>query len=130
MGAFEMTVTVTADDLDDLDHVNNVRYVQWIQDVSKAHWESKAPQELKENMIWVVINHNITYSSSAKLNDLIFIRTHIEKTRGAISVRIVEMFLSETGQALVTAKTEWCLLNATTLKPVRVPKDIQHIFTS
>lgn len=130
MGAFESIITVTEDDLDDLEHVNNVRYVQWIQDISKAHWQAKAPTEMKEGIIWVVLNHNITYKSPAKLNDKILIRTHIAKTKGAISVRIVEMFLADSKQVLVHAKTEWCLLNATTLRPVRVPESIQHIFAA
>ena len=45
MNSFHKEITVTVDDLDDLNHVNNVRYVQWIQDISKEHWQAKAPEK-------------------------------------------------------------------------------------
>lgn len=128
MGVFEKTLTVVQDDLDDLDHVNNVRYVQWMQDIAKEHWLAKAPEELINNTVWVVLTHHITYKSAAKLNDLIAIKTYIEKSKGPICIRIVEMFNKETGQLLVKAKTEWCLLNADTFKPMRISPEIAAIF--
>tara|TARA_R110002051_G_scaffold140837_4_gene213927 strand:+ start:921 stop:1310 length:390 start_codon:yes stop_codon:yes gene_type:complete len=126
---FEKDIHVQQEDLDDLNHVNNVRYVQWIQDVSKEHWQKKAPDSLKEGIIWVVLNHNITYKSAAKLDDHIKIRTHIAKTKGAISTRIVEMFDANTNVPIIYAKTEWVMLNAATYKPMRVSEEIQNIFT-
>ncbi|MFT4830896.1 MAG: acyl-CoA thioester hydrolase [Psychroserpens sp.] len=128
MVPFEKDIYVQQEDLDDLNHVNNVRYVQWIQDISKEHWQEKAPESLKEGIIWVVLNHNISYKSAAKLNDHIKIRTYIAKTKGAISTRIVEMFDAVTNVPIVHAKTEWCMLNATTFKPMRVSEEIQNIF--
>ena len=89
METYNKTITVMADDLDELDHVNNVRYVQWIQDISKEHWLSAAPPEMQKGVIWVVMNHNITYKNSAKLNDVITIKTHIAKSKGATSTRNV-----------------------------------------
>lgn len=129
MSPFEKDIQVQEDDLDDLNHVNNVRYVQWIQDISKEHWQKKAPETLKEEVIWVVLNHNITYKSAAKLNDHIKIITHIAKTKGAISTRIVEMFDAVTMVPIIYAKTEWVMLNANTYKPMRVSEEIQNIFT-
>ena len=128
MTPFEKDIRVQEEDLDDLNHVNNVRYVQWIQDISKEHWQKKAPESLKEDVIWVVLNHNIAYKSAAKLNDQIKIRTYIVKTKGAISTRIVEMYDAVTKLPIVHAKTEWCMLNATTYKPMRVSEEIQNIF--
>ena len=129
MTPFEKDIRVQEEDLDDLNHVNNVRYVQWIQDISKEHWQKKAPESLKADVIWVVLNHNITYKSAAKLNDQIKIRTYIAKTKGAISTRIVEMYDAVTKLPIVHAKTEWCMLNAITYKPMRVSEEIQNIFT-
>lgn len=128
MGIFEKTLIVVADDLDDLDHVNNVRYVQWMQDIAKDHWLSKAPEALVKNTVWVVLTHHISYKGAAKLGDIILIKTYIDKTKGPISIRIVEMYHKETGQLLVKAKTEWCLLNAATFKPMRISPEIESIF--
>ncbi len=128
MEAFEKTLTVSTDDLDDLDHVNNVRYVQWIQDISKEHWQNYAPTKMQEEVVWVVMNHNITYKSAAVLNDTIKIRTYIAESHGATSVRAVEMHNTKTNQLLLHSKTQWCLLNAKTLRPLRISNEIKQIF--
>ena len=100
MEAFEKTLAVQSDDLDDLNHVNNVRYVQWIQDISKEHWQHLTSSELQERFIWVVLNHNITYKSSASLGDTILLKTYIESSKGAVSTRIVEMYNAKTNSLL------------------------------
>ena len=111
MEVFEKTIKVQEGDLDDLNHVNNVRYVQWMQDIAKEHWQAKAPEELVNTTVWVVLTHHITYKSAAKLNDNILIKTYIAKSKGPVSVRVVEMYNKENKQLLVKSKTEWCLLN-------------------
>ena len=128
MENFEKRIVVAQEDLDDLDHVNNVRYVQWIQDVSKEHWQTVAPNEMKAGILWVVKNHNIDYLSAAVLGDEILIRTFIAETKGAISVRCVEMYNDKTNQLLVRSHTEWVLLNALTLKPIRISEAIKKVF--
>ncbi|GAB5474366.1 MAG: acyl-CoA thioesterase [Maribacter sp.] len=129
MEYFEKTLTVTEDDLDDLHHVNNVRYVQWIQDISKAHWQAKAPIEMQEGVVWVVMNHHISYKSAAVLGDVITMRTHIAESRGATSIRVVEMYAAKTNLLLLRSKTEWCLLNKETLRPTRISDAIKSVFT-
>ncbi|CAM4387510.1 thioesterase family protein [Zobellia roscoffensis] len=128
MQSYQKTITVQKDDLDDLDHVNNVRYVQWMQDISKEHWVTVAPEEMRNGIIWVVMTHHITYKSAAVLDDVIEMRTYIQKSRGAVSVRIVEMYNKKTKELLVKSSTEWCLLNAETLKPTRISQEIKDVF--
>ena len=130
MGFFTKKIIVSNDDLDELAHVNNVRYVQWIQDVSKEHWQSKAPTAIQKESVWVVMNHHITYLNAAKLNDEIEVSTHIDESRGATSVRIVEMRNLLTNQPLLRSRTEWCLLNANSLKPMRISEAIKTIFSA
>lgn len=129
MRSFQKSITVQEDDLDELDHVNNVRYVQWIQDISKEHWLTVATNEMRSGIIWVVMTHNISYKNAAKLGDIIDIQTHIAKSRGATSVRVVEMHNSQTKQLLLHSSTEWCLLNANTLKPIRISEKIKQLFS-
>jgi len=128
MEAFEKIIEVRVNDLDDLNHVNNVRYVQWIQDISKEHWESKVSEELLGAVVWVVLNHNITYRNAARLGDVIRLKTYISQTKGATSTRVVEMYNRTKNQLLVHSKTDWCLLNAKTLRPMRISKEISTIF--
>lgn len=128
METFEKTIQVGPDDLDDLDHVNNVRYVQWIQDISKEHWQTRASEEMRRNVVWVVMTHHIAYKNAAKLGDTVRVSTHIADSKGAVSVRVVEMHHATTDQLLVRAKTEWCLLNAENFKPMRISDDIKNVF--
>ena len=50
MAYHQKSIRVSAQDLDDLQHVNNVRYLEWIQDISKEHWQLKAPVELQKEL--------------------------------------------------------------------------------
>ncbi|MBU3027052.1 thioesterase family protein [Zobellia galactanivorans] len=129
MQRYRKTITVQKDDLDELNHVNNVRYVQWMQDISKEHWMTVAPEEMRRGIIWVVMTHHITYKNAAVLGDVIEMETYIQKSRGAVSVRIVEMHNKKTGELLLKSSTEWCLLNADTLKPARISKEIKEVFS-
>lgn len=128
MKYYTKTISVSPDDLDDLNHVNNVRYLQWVQDISKEHWVSSAPKEMQEHIMWVVTTHFLEYKSAAVLGDILEIKTFIKKSEGARSVRIVEMFNSKTQKLVLRAKTEWCLLNAKNLRPIRISDDIKKVF--
>ncbi|MGB5236621.1 MAG: thioesterase family protein [Flavobacteriaceae bacterium] len=128
MEVFEKTVTVQEVDLDQLEHVNNVRYIEWIQDISREHWEKRASKEIKKEVVWVVLSHHVQYKAQARLGDIIRIKTFIEETRGAISVRAVEMRDANTDSLLVKSKTEWCLLGAKLLKPMRISQEIRSLF--
>ena len=130
MDVYEKLIEVNRSDLDDLKHVNNVRYVEWIQQVSKDHWESRASEDIKEEVVWVVMSHHIQYRNEARMGDKIRIKTFIAETRGAISVRAVEISLENTGKLLVESRTEWCLLNANSLKPMRISPEIRSFFES
>ena len=128
MHTYTETFAVKPDDLDELDHVNNIRYVEWIQEISKKHWFEATDDATRNGLVWVVKNHNITYHKSAVLGDIIQISTHIEKTSGPISKRVVEIKNNKTSDLLVKGITEWCLLDANTFRPKRVPEAVQQLF--
>lgn len=125
---FDKIIKVTQEDLDDLNHVNNVRYVQWIQDIAKEHWQEKASKEIIEKSIWVVKSHFIEYKKAAVINDIITVKTHIKSSKGALSIRIVEMFDNKSNELLLKSKTEWVLLDAITYKPIRISEEIIAVF--
>ena len=128
MEAYGEIIKVVGEDLDELEHVNNIRYVKWIQDISRKHWEAVVDKELRKSLIWVVRNHNITYHRAAVLGDSIHITTNIESFSGPLSNRSVEMKDRDSGELLVRALTQWCLLDAGSLRPKRVPEAIQKLF--
>ena len=128
MKTYSEAFDVVPNDLDDLNHVNNIRYVEWIQEISKRHWNHVTTEAMQQSLIWVVRNHNITYHKSAVLGNTMLINTYIAKNQGPISTRVVEIKNKETDELLVKAVTEWCLLDAKTFRPKRVPEEIQALF--
>lgn len=128
MKTYEKHITVEQGYLDDMDHVNNVCYVQWVQDVAKEHWTSLASPKQLEQFLWVVLSHHIAYKGEALMNDRIKIVTYVDSSEGVRSVRKVDMFNADTGKLLVTAETNWCLINATTRRPIRIPEEIKKLF--
>lgn len=130
MPQYEKILVVSEDDLDELNHVNNVRYLQWIQDISKEHWQALVTSKTLETMVWVVMRHDIHYKNAALLHDTLILKTYIEKSRGAISNRVVEIVNKETNVLIVRSVTEWCLLNKENFKPMRIPKHVLEIFSN
>ena len=119
---------VSEEDLDDLHHVNNVRYVQWIQDIAKEHWEVRATEELKNTFIWVVIRHEIDYKKQAFLGDDILIETFVGETTFVTSERFVNIKNAKTGEVLVAAKSNWCLLDADSKRPTKITQELRTVF--
>lgn len=125
---YEEIFAVAPSDLDELNHVNNIRYIEWIQDISKKHWHHVTTEEQRKSMVWVVRNHNISYHKSAVLGDTININTYIESNKGPISTRIVEIKDNKSGELLAKGVTQWCLLDAVTFRPKRVPEEVKTLF--
>jgi len=115
-------------DIDQLNHVNNVVYVQWIQDAAVKHWSAVAPENAQKEFVWVIVRHEIDYRRSGKLGDKIHIKTWVLNASGVSSVRQVQIFREKDMQLLVESKTTWCMLDAKTLRPVRVTNEIRNIF--
>lgn len=128
MNSYQREYIVTKDDLDDLEHVNNVRYVQWIQDISKEHWQTMAPKDIQEEVVWVVMTHHIEYKAAALLDEKILLTTYIKDSKGAKCTRVVEIFNNKTKALLVRSSTEWCLLNRANFRPMRISERIENIF--
>lgn len=125
---FEQKFKVKRDDLDDLNHVNNVQYVQWIQDIAKAHWETRAPESIKEKYFWVVIRHEIDYKQQAFLDDEILVQTFVGDQTHVTSTRFVNIFNRETKKPLIKAKSTWCLMDQESKKPVKITDEMLRVF--
>ena len=124
--SFQYSFKVSLRDIDIRNHVNNIAYLQWVQDVSGMHWESIAPKELKEDVVWFVLRHEIDYLNQAYVNDTITVVTWIDAAAGVKSTRIVHIYCED--KLLVKCKTTWCLLDAQSLKPKRIDNTISAIF--
>jgi acyl-CoA thioester hydrolase len=120
-----LTIHVKPEDIDELGHVNNVVYLGWAQLVAATHWNTLTTAEIRSKNIWVALRHEIDYLSPAFLGDEITGFTWVSSMEGAKSVRHVEFYRGE--NCLAKAKTNWCLLDAVTLKPKRIGQDIKTL---
>lgn len=119
---FQHVPHVLPTDIDDMGHVNNVVYVRWVQEVAAAHWNHVASPSLKSKYAWVVLRHEIDYKNPAFLGDEITGLTWVGDYSGARFDRFVKLLAAK--KVLAEAKTTWCLLDAKSLRPIRIPEEI------
>jgi acyl-CoA thioester hydrolase len=123
---FTTPIIVLPEDIDQMGHVNNVVYVRWAQDVAYQHWVTKAPAELQVKYSWVVMRHEIDYKAPAFLKDDIQGSTWVAEFSGVRSIRLVQ--ITRADKLLCEIKTTWCLLDAASLRPARIPAELASFF--
>lgn len=125
---FALSITAQPEDIDELGHVNNAVWVRWIQDMATAHWNAVAPAAAIEQYVWVVTRHEIDYRGNVGAGETITGRTWIsEPPKGARFWRNVN-FTGVDSKVKVAAKTNWAIIDRTSGRPVRVPKDLADLF--
>lgn len=125
---FKQNFIVPSSAIDGLDHVNNVIYLQWCLDAAEAHWISKTTEEQRTTYIWFVLNHTISYKAQSFVGEALEIQTWIEYHEGVKSERRYKIIRPSDGKTIVEAKTLWCLVDAKTSRPTKIPNDISGLF--
>ena len=120
--------TVPSSAIDTRNHVNNLTYLQWCLDAAEQHWNEKATSNMKENYVWYVLNHTIDYKASAFESEELQVETWVTFTQGVKSERCYKIFRINDNKILVEAKSLWCLLDAKTLKPIKIPDEFRTLF--
>lgn len=125
---FEKSWTAAPEDIDELGHVNNTVWVTWIQDMATSHWKAVAEAEHIAAYIWVITRHEIDYRGNVKAGERVTGRTWVDGTpRGARFDRRVD-FLNDAGKVMVSAKTTWAIIDRTSGRIVRVPREVAANF--
>jgi acyl-CoA thioester hydrolase len=122
---FEVKIMVGPNDIDQLGHVNNVVYLRWVQEAAEAHWITLASPEIRKELAWVVLRHEINYHKPGFLQDDILARTWVGETEGFRSVRFVEIYNAK-GVLLVSASTTWCLIDPASGRPKKITPEIKE----
>ncbi|GAB5401061.1 MAG: hypothetical protein Aureis2KO_26460 [Aureisphaera sp.] len=125
---FKHRFTVPSSAIDVRKHVNNIAYLQWCLDAAESHWEQNASKEIRSKYIWYVLSHTIDYKASAFEGDVLEIRTWVSFSEGVKSERRYEIKNVDSGKVMVEAKTLWCFLDASSLKPTKIPEEICNLF--
>ena len=115
-------IRILPDDIDFMGHVNNARYLGWVQDAVLSHWRHIAPAEEAAAKLWVALKHEITYRKPAFLDDQVIAEVVLEKVEG---VRAFYATVIRRGEdVLAEVRSSWCCIDATTLRPVRLAKEL------
>lgn len=125
---FKQKFTVPQSAIDALNHVNNVTYLQWCLDAAEAHWISKTTENQRNQYIWVVLNHFISYKNPSFLGEELETHTWIESYDGVKSERHYKIMRPADGKIIVEAQTLWCFLDAKTFRPTKITEEIYNLF--
>lgn len=121
---FTRTFTALPEHIDELGHVNNAVWVGWVQDIATAHWDTAARPEDRASFFWVVVRHEIDYRGNIGLGEVATGETWIDgPAQGATSVRRVD-FRNAAGKVIVSARTNWAMLDRETQRLVRVRPEV------
>jgi acyl-CoA thioester hydrolase len=121
---FVVPLEVRPEHIDENDHVNNVVYVGWLQDVGTAHWNARFDEDTRARWAWLALRHEIDYLRPIAPDATgVVARTWVGDPQGARFNRYVRIEDGE-GRLCAQGVSEWCLADARTLRPARIPAEM------
>lgn len=121
---YEVPLDVRPEHIDENNHVNNVVYVGWLQDVGTAHWNARFDEETRAKWSWVALRHEIDYLRPIAPDAVgIRARTWVGDPQGPRFNRYVRIEDAE-GRVCAQGVSEWCLVDAATMRPSRIQGDM------
>jgi acyl-CoA thioester hydrolase len=123
---FRHAIAIHPADIDHMGHVNNSVYLKWVQDAVVDYWRSVAPAEAVASHLWVALKHEISYRKPTFLQDNVVAEVIAEKVEGA---RAYFTTIVRRGQDVLSeVKSTWCCLDAASLRPVRLAREVTARF--
>ena len=122
MTAYQFKIGIEPKDIDFMGHVNNAAYLTWVQDAVVSHWQKLAPAEAVARHLWVALKHEITYRKPAFLNDDVIAQVVLEQVHGARA--FYQTLIKRGEEVLAEVQSSWCCLDAETMRPARIAKDL------
>lgn len=126
---FTLDFAPTPADIDENGHVNNVVYLAWMQDLATGHWRARLPAEEQSKWAWIALRHELDYRRELKLGETANAITWIGERRGPRMDRFYRIDGPD-GSMCAQGRSEWCLIDVVTRRPVRVPDWMAEMFTS
>lgn len=125
---FELPLEVRPEHIDENGHVNNVVYVGWLQDAGTAHWNARFDADARTKWSWVGVRHEIDYFRPLMPDAQgVKARTWVGDPRGPRFNRYVRIEDAD-GKLCAQGVTEWVLVDATTMRPHRIPAEMLPAF--
>ena len=114
-------------DVDANGHVNNIVYLRWAQDLATSHWASRFTPEESEPFGWIVLRHEIDYRRPLLPGEAGQGQTWVGAAKGPRFLRYVRIDGPD-GQPCAQVISTWCLIDAVTRRPLRVPSWVVERF--
>ncbi len=124
---FRLDFVPTEADIDENGHVNNVVYLSWMQDLATGHWRARLHAEEQSKWAWIALRHELDYRRELKLGETASAVTWIGDRRGPRMDRFYRINGPD-GEMCSQGRSEWCLIDAATRRPVRVPEWMEAMF--
>ena len=124
---FTVPLDVLPEHIDANGHVNNVVYVGWLQDAGTAHWNARFDEETRARWLWVAWRHEIDYLRALMPDATAVARTWVGDPQGPRFNRYVRIEDGE-GRLCAQGLSEWCLVDAVTMRPTRIPATMLPTF--
>lgn len=126
---FHLDFTPAAADIDENGHVNNVVYLGWMQDLATGHWRARLPAEEQNRWAWVALRHELDYRRALLPHESATAVTWIGERRGPRMDRFYRIDGPD-GEMCAQGRSEWCLIDAVSRRPVRVPEWMETMFSA
>ncbi len=127
---YEVPLEVRPEHIDENNHVNNVVYVGWLQDVGTAHWNARFDEATRAKWSWVALRHEIDYLRPIAPDAAgIKARTWVGDPQGPRFNRYVRIEDAE-GRVCAQGVSEWCLVDAASMRPSRIQGDMIAPFSA
>jgi acyl-CoA thioester hydrolase len=121
---FVVPLEVRPEHIDANGHVNNVVYVGWLQEAGTAHWNARFDADIRARWSWVALRHEIDYLRGISPDATgVVARTWVGDPEGPRFNRYVRIEDGE-GRLCAQGVSEWCLVDARSLRPHRIPADM------
>ena len=125
---FRHKIAIVAADIDQMGHVNNAVYLKWVQDAVIDYWRSVAPPDAVAAHLWVALKHEITYLRPTFLQDNVVAEVIAERVQGARA--FFRTVLRRGEDVLSEIQSCWCCLDAASLRPARLAREVTARFLS
>jgi acyl-CoA thioester hydrolase len=120
--SYRHAIIVDPSAIDHMGHVNNAVYLQWVQEAVMRYWETVAPAEAVARHLWVALKHEISYFKPTFLEDGVVAEVVAQRVHGA---RTFFRTLFRRGEEiLASADSTWCCLDAVTMRPTRLTREV------
>jgi len=113
-------------------HVNNLRYIEWMLEAAQDHSEAAGwPMErciAEYGATWVARSHTIRYDHPAFAGEELELLSWIEEILGVRALRRYDIRRVADGAKICEGQSVWIWVDAETLRPKRIPKEIAQRF--